>query len=111
MNITKDQMHQLTSEQQEMLASLEIQRAKTREQLLKRVRHYRAMSWLPPLMMLPLYLAPTFITNPKYGPLPIICVSLSLWFLIQFHAAGINRRLDALLELLETDKRKDGHDA
>jgi hypothetical protein len=31
--------------------------------------------------------------------------------LIQFHAAGINRRLDALLELLETDKRKDGHDA
>ncbi len=111
MNITKDQMQQLTSEQQETLASIEIQHAKTRQRLLNQAGRYRAMSWLPALVMLPLYLAPMFLTNPKYGPLSIICVGMSLWFLIQFHAAGVNRRIDALIELVEADKKKDDHDA
>jgi hypothetical protein len=53
--------------------------------------------------MVVLYLAPMLITNPKYGQLSIICVGMSLWVLIQFHAAGVNRRLDALIELMEDD--------
>jgi hypothetical protein len=110
MNITKDQMQQLTPEQQETLASIEVQHAKTRQRLLKQARHYRAMSWLPALVILPLYLVPVLITNPKYGSLSIICVGMSLWFLIQFHATGVNRRLDALMELLEADKKEDDHD-
>ena len=109
--LTKDQIQQLTPEQQETLASIEVQHVKTRQRLLKQVGHYRAMSWLPALVMLPLYLIPTFITNPKYGPVSIICVGMSLWFLIQFHAAGVNRRLDALIELSEADMKKNDHDA
>jgi hypothetical protein len=103
MNITKDQIKKLTSEQQETLAAIEVQHAKTRQRLLKQVGHYRAMSWLPALVMVVLYLSPVFITNQKYGQLSVICVSMSLWGLIQFHAAGVNRRLDALIKLMEDD--------
>jgi hypothetical protein len=103
MNITKDQIQKLTPEQQDAVASIVVKRAKTRERLLKQVGHYRAFSWLPALVIFPLYLAPVLITNPKYSPLVSICVSMSLWFLIQFHAAGVNRRLDALIELKEDD--------
>jgi hypothetical protein len=52
---------------------------------------------------LPLYLAPLLITNPKYGQVSIIIVGISLWVLIQFHATSVNRRLDALIELMEDD--------
>ena len=111
MNITKEQIQQLTPEQQDTLGSIVIERAKARERLLKQVGHYRAISWLPALVIFVVYLAPMLITNPKYGQVSIICVGMSLWFLIQFHAAGVNRRLDALIELLEADKKKDNNDA
>ena len=103
MNITKDQIQQLTPEQQETLGSIVVKRAKARARLLKQVGHYRAFSWLPALVIFPLYLAPVLIANPKYSPLVSICVSMSLWILIQFHAVGVNRRLDALIELKEND--------
>ena len=111
MNITKEQIQQLTPEQQDTLGSIVIERAKARERLLKQVGHYRAISWLPALVIFVLYLAPMLITNPKYGQVSIICVGMSLWVLIQFHAAGVNRRLDALIELLEAEKKKDDKDA
>jgi muconolactone delta-isomerase len=51
MSITMDQIQQLTPEQQETLASIDVQHAKTREQLWKQAGHYRRMSWLPDLVM------------------------------------------------------------
>ena len=58
----------------------------------------------PPDNVLPaLILPPMLITNPKYGQVVILCVSMILWFLIQFHAALVNRRIDALIELMEED--------
>jgi hypothetical protein len=110
MNITKDQIQQLTPEQQEALASIEVQRAQKRQQLLEQSRRYRAQQWLPALVLSILLLLPVF-TFQRFFSFCIICLAVSLWFLIQFHAAGINRRLDALLELLESDKEKDDHDA
>ena len=103
MNITKDQIQKLTPEQQDAVASIVAKQAKTRERLLKQVGHYRAVSWLPVLLTFPLYLASMLLTNPNYGPLSVICVGMILWFLIQFHAAGINRRLDALVKLMEDE--------
>jgi len=103
MTTTKDQIQQLTPEQQEALGSIVIKRDTMRQRLLKQRGHYRAMAWLPAFVMVVLYLAPMLITNPKYGQLSIICVGMSLWVLIQFHAAGVNRRLDALIELMEDD--------
>jgi hypothetical protein len=61
------------------------------------------MAWLPALVMMVLYLATMLITNPKYSQLLIFSVGVRLWVLIQFHAAGVNRRLDALIELMEDD--------
>ena len=52
---------------------------------------------------LTLALAPMLITNPNYGQLVIICGGMTLWFLIQFHATCINRRIDAVIELMEDD--------
>jgi len=101
MNTTKDQIRQLTPEQQEALGSIVVKRDAMRQRLLKQRGHYVAMSWLPALVMLPLYLAPLLITNPKYGQVSIIIVGMSLWVLIQFHATSVNRRLDALIELME----------
>jgi hypothetical protein len=42
----------------------------------------------------------------RWFPSCIILLVVSLWLLIQFHAAGINRRLDALMELMESKKEK-----
>ena len=103
MNITKDQIQQLTPEQQDAFGAIVIKRAKTRQQLLNQRRHYGAMAWLPYLLMVPLYLAPVLVTNPKYFQLSTFCVAMCLWILIQYHAAGINRRLDALIKLMEDD--------
>ena len=103
MNTTKDQIQQLTPEQQEAFGSVVIKRDTMRQRLLKQRGHYRAMSWLPALVMVALYLAPMLITNPKYGQIVICCIGMSLWVLIQFHAAGVNRRIDALIELMEDD--------
>ena len=106
MTNTKDQIQHLTPEQQDALGSIVIERDKTRQRLLKQRGHYRAMVWLPIVLMMPLYLAPMLITNPRYVQLSTFYVAMCLWVLIQFHAAGINRRLDALIELMEDD-----HDA
>ena len=111
MNTNQDQIQQLTPEQQEALGSIVIKRDTMRQRLLKQRGHYRAMVWLPIVLMMPLYLAPMLITNPKYLQLSTFCVAMCLWVLIQFHAAGVNRRLDALIELLEIDKKEDDHDA
>jgi len=87
-NITKDQIKRLTPEQQETLASIEVQHTKTRGRLLKQVGNYRAMSWFPALVVVALYLAPVLITNPKYVQTLVICVGMSLWLLIHFHSAA-----------------------
>ena len=106
MNTNKDQIQQLTPEQQEALGLSVVQRHKIRQRLLEQRGHYRAISWLSALVMVALYLAPMLITNPKYFQIAIIIVGMSLWVLIQFHAGGINRRIDALIKLMEDD-----HDA
>ena len=103
MNTTKDQIQQLTPEQQEAFAISVVKRDTIRRRLLKQRGHYRAMAWLPVVLMMPLYLAPMLITNPKYFQLSTLCIAMCLWVLIQFHAAGVNRRLDALIELMEDD--------
>ena len=104
MNTAKDQIPKLTLEQQEALGAAILKRDATRQRLLKQRGHYRAMVWLPTVLMMPLYLAPMLITNPKYFQLSAFCVAMSLWVLIQFHATRINRRLAALIELREADR-------
>ena len=44
-------------------------------------------------------------------PVAIFCLGISLWILIEFHAVGVNRRLDALVGVAGADKNEDGPDA
>jgi hypothetical protein len=107
--IPKKQILQLTPEQQETLANLEIQHARQQQAHLERARRYTGQLWVPPLVLAGLCLAPVFMFQ-RWFPSCIILLVVSLWFLIQFHAAGVNRRLDALLEVMESKKEKEGKD-
>lgn len=106
MNIPKEKVKQLSPEQQEMVGAIVVQRDKTRQRLLKLVGHYPAQSWLSTLLLLPLYLVPMLVTYPKYGQISVICVGMTLWVLISYHAVGVNQRLDALIELMKDDQNK-----
>jgi len=101
--LTKDKIQKLTPEQQETVATLEAHRAKKEQQLLERARHYRGRIWFPMLVFGILYLVCSF-AGQRWIPL---CIAFVLFVLIEFHAAGINRRVDALMEL---DKKRDRHD-
>ena len=108
--LTKDLVQKLTPEQQETLATIEVQRIKKRDQLLEQAHRYRGQRWLPSILFPILIFLPVF-TLEKFLPFCVIGLAGILWILIQFHAAGINRRLDALVELKEVEKNKDDDDA
>jgi hypothetical protein len=107
--IPKKQVLLLKPEHQETLAAIEIQHARRREAHLERARRYPGQLWMPPLVLAVLCLAPVFMFE-RWFPSCIILLVVSLWLLIQFHAAGVNRRLDALMELMESRKLKQGDD-
>ena len=108
--LTKDQIQHLKPDQQEMLAAIQVQRIKKRDELLEQARHYRGQQWLPALGLVVLFLLPVF-TFERFLPWCVIILVAVLWGLIQFHATGVNRRLDALIELMEADKKKEDDDA
>ena len=98
MNITKDQIQQLAPEQQETLASIAVQDAKTRQRLLKQAGQYSGMVWfhsLVPALVMLFILVPVFATSQKYSALSvtlsIMCPAMILWLLISYHAARINK--------------------
>ena len=118
MNLTQDQIRQLTLEQQETLASIVVQDAEKRQRLLKKAGPYFGKAWfhgLVPGAIMVFTLAPGFFTNQIYHALAvtlsIMCPAGILFILITYHAVRINRRLDALIELLGADKKTENHSA
>jgi len=99
-SLTKEQVRQLTPEQQELLGSLEAARIRRQQQLLTQARGYRGKLIVPVLAMM-------ILLGLFYGGAHLIVLVVTsllvVWMVIQFHVNGLNRRLDALLELLETD--------
>jgi len=108
--LTRDQIRQLTPEQQETIGTLEARRIKKRQQLLEYARGYRGKVVVPAVFVVAAlgfyyFRAPT--------PILVAVGVVGFWTLIHFHVTGINRRLDALMELLESDKKigdEDIHD-
>jgi hypothetical protein len=96
--LTKDQIRQLTPEQQETIATMEITRMKKREKLLLRARG----SSFGIIVGLPVLVAGIFVLN--YYKTPnlsmLVFIGTGLWSLL----FAINRRLDAIIELLGDDK-------
>jgi Flp pilus assembly protein TadB len=100
--LTKNEILRLTPEQQADVAKLELRRAQKRERLLKQARQSRYFI-LPSGGGLALaYGAAVFSGAPFW--LQMIIFVMAMAILIQ--AVGINRRVDALMELLNED-----HDA
>jgi hypothetical protein len=116
MKITKEQFQQLSPEQQEALASMELQRAKKRLRLLEEVRGRAGMRSLPslfaPFVMLILIVSmflteeSGLLTDGWYAPTGILCLAMIPCFYIQVQVALQNRRLDALVEVLEEERKE-----
>jgi len=101
--LAKDHIAHLAPEQQETVATLDAQRIKKRQQLLEYAHGYRWQGTVTTLLVL------SVLSFSWYFAVPVqILVALAfggLWLLIQVYTACIHRRLDALMELLESDEK------
>ncbi len=98
--LTKEEMEKLTGEQQEALADVVVQRMRQRQDLLKQARAYRGRWWFPVVVVAA---GCALALIPQNRLLPVFLFVLMLG-LIQFHANGLNLRLDALMKLLEAER-------
>ncbi len=102
--LTKDQIQKLTPEQQADMAALELERARVRQRLLEQARGCRcqtiAADVLVGFVIAPLILLPGFRSSPIGSLLLLISIG-SLWVGTVLRINLINRRIDALLKLLE----------
>ena len=104
--LTKEQIQKLPPEQQEAVASLALDGARRRTLLLERARRYRGQTWIPALA--PAILATVFSlwgarSLPWSDPVTALAMIMIVYLIMHCQIAGINRRLDALIELLEAD--------
>jgi hypothetical protein len=101
--LTKDQIEKLTPEQQAAIAKVEAQRLRTREELLRRTRLYRGFHAVPTFFVLAAFVI--MVRDSTKTILLPFCI-IGLGTVIHFHAAGVNRRIDALLRLLDADLKR-----
>jgi hypothetical protein len=102
--LNKDEVRKLAPELQKVVGTVEVQRVRTRRRLVERARGYNGMSvitglWMGAAMGLAIY----SVVNPRVLLFAIVAVTA----LVGFHAAGLNRRLVALMRLVEHDINKD----
>lgn len=96
--LTKDQIRRLTPEQQEAIALMEVTRIKKRQKLLACARGSRRALVVVPFMLV------VFVFGVNYFklslPNTLFLLAMCIWSVFTV----INRRLDAMMELLESDK-------
>ncbi len=112
--LPKSQLDALTPEQQKTVAATTLTLLHRRDRLLQDARRHRSADWIPVLASLGLYgifMVQILKINPSADRFLPFALALVVFVLVQFHAKSINRRLDALLELIETDLlRAENHD-
>jgi len=97
---TSEQIRRLTDEQQEALAKVELRLARKRQQLSEQARSYPGFFLVPSILALIVFCV--FVFTPAHPKLLAFCV-LALFALVQFHATSVNRRMNALVKLLDAD--------
>jgi hypothetical protein len=98
---TKDQVRKLTPEQQDVFGAAEVQRIRSRYQVLERA--HRGMTIGAGLLVaLASGLAMLCIAIPRLLPLALIAVIA----LVTYHATRLHRRLDALAKLHDLDIKR-----
>ena len=107
-SLTPEQVRQLTPDQQDTLGALEAARIRRRLELVAQVRGYRGRRVFPVIIILVLAGVVIFgFSRPGRLPLPVLlgAALFAVLLVMQFHIAGLNRRLDALVKLLEAEER------
>jgi len=111
--LTKDQIRQLTPEQQEAIGTLEVRRIKKRQQLLQHARGYGGKQLVPVATLSILFVLGVglmyYFQAPRWTWAALFVIFW--WTLIQWQVNSINRRLNSLIELLESDKKTEDDDA
>jgi amino acid transporter len=108
---SKAQIAKLSVENQELLAEMELSKTRRREKLLERARglDWRSRYW--PLSVFAIFII--LVAFYHFGPanekvkmdLLYFFAGMTLVNVLIFHIVRSNRRLDALLELLEMDHK------
>jgi Flp pilus assembly protein TadB len=96
--LTKDQIRQLTPEQQEAIATMEVTRMKKRQKLLACARGSRLGLIVVPFLLVVAIFGLSYFKLPLQNILMFLAICIWSLFMV------INRRLDAMMELLEDDK-------
>ena len=91
----------LSADQQRAIAQVELTEFRRRERLARQARTYSGKRWLSPVAFI---LAVAVTGKNIQFPYQVVAFSILalLFAVIHVHIAGINRRLDAVLELLPT---------
>ena len=92
----------LTRDQQQAIAEVELARFRRFDRLHKQARHYPGRRWLSfAFFVLGLWVAGKSIDIAYYGvAFSLLALGVAL---VQIHIGGINRRIDAIVELLDPD--------
>ena len=102
--LAKTQIQELNDDQQATLAEVELRLAQKRQKLLQQARgnslRFRGITVL--LLIPPLFCLIAFRTTVG---LPMVLFAVLFAFIIQVQGIYINRRLDALLELLDLETK------
>lgn len=98
--LTQEQIQQLTPEQQTDLAMVELRRVQKRQRLLKQARESRYFIFASVGGLAVAYGAAAISRAPFWLQISIFALAMAI--LVQ--AVSVNRRLDALMELLEDER-------
>jgi hypothetical protein len=102
--LSKEAVQKLLPEQQEHIAKMELRRMQMKQELFERAQGRRGLGILGGiiegvLIAVPGSLALLSLVFPRLLPFAVIAVSIEVGFLV----ARVNRRLDALMQLLDSD--------
>lgn len=103
--LTKEQIQKLSPEHQETLGTLEARRFQKHQELLEQARGSRGHIWGALFICLAGFGSLFVFAGPEQRLLGVFILFFAV-VLTQFRVACVNRRLDALMELLEADLKE-----
>lgn len=103
--LTKEQVARLSDQELDTYARVVLDESRSRSAVLARARNYRGRQIVPTLILM-VGVGGSWILS-KVGWEPLIAFFASA-ALLQWHSAGINRRIDSLLDLIDLEASKGG---
>lgn len=94
--LKKEQVEQLDEEQLEAYVNVVRSTERERRRLIEGASGYRGR-WLSGLLFLGTFSLLSLLDLPQTTEFPILCITV--FIVVQWHATGINRRIDSILSL------------